>query len=424
MHRLLMEAKVGMNVIESESRRLVKERMSGPTGHRLLIGLEEEPNEPGFGTEEKLREELHCWRDPAMIRRLVGIRLKVVKSQLAKARKVLGEELRLLAATQARPKMGLAWQEVKDIKKRVWRQEHARVQRKVQHLTKKATNCASHKSCREMEALQAQRKKESRLAHSGEVERLSCANQVGEGVPGEGVCHGQGGSGEPFQDGATPTPHLDPNSLLSAKYFSRPEDLARLEEEKVKLLHLAQGYNIGWKTTEAGVEDLDRDRDIATYGSVCLSEDEKDLLRLGPDFMIVSSLDEKEMQVEASVCMTKIRWARRKKGSNNMTEAQAAEEIEPLMVEEETLAEALEVEMRDVISNDGKEIDMRRQRPTDMKNGREVKMPGPAPPVVEAENTVRLGVWQAAFNQHRMEHCRKNGEQPVSPTTTGTQDTQ
>ena len=44
----------GTNVIESEAVRLVKERLSGPTGHRLLVDMkmEIEPGQPDTGEDE------------------------------------------------------------------------------------------------------------------------------------------------------------------------------------------------------------------------------------------------------------------------------------------------------------------------------------------------------------------------------------
>ena len=61
---------------------------------------------------------------------------------------------------------------------------------------------------------------------------------------------------------------------------------------------------------------------------------ERDLLSLGPGYMVVSALSSQEMQVEASVSLTKIRWARRKEGSEGMTVAEAAAEIEAPTEEE------------------------------------------------------------------------------------------
>ena len=73
--------------------------------------------------------------------------------------------------------------------------------------------------------------------------------------------------------------------------------------------------------------------------------------------------------------------------------------------------------MRDVIGSKGDKIDMRRLRPTDMKNNRDVMMPGPAPAIVEAENNVRIKVWSDSFNSYRMRNCKVSGEQSKSNLT-------
>ena len=132
----------------------------------------------------------------------------------------------------------------------------------------------------------------------------------------------------------------DLNLLLSDKYYSRPEDLARLNAEHQKLLKIVQSYNVAWSKEKDDI-DPDEDRDVMVFGDVIVTEDEMNLLRLGPDFMVTSCLDEKEMQVEASVCMTKIRWSKRSKGTDELTEKQSSKEFEPPTLEEEKLAEAM-----------------------------------------------------------------------------------
>ena len=67
--------------------------------------------------------------------------------------------------------------------------------------------------------------------------------------------------------------------------------------------------------------------------------------------------------------------------------------------------------MRDVLGNSGKTLNMGRKRPTDMKNNRDVMMPGPAPPGVEAEHSTRLSMWQQTFMGYKSRHCGEDGSQ-------------
>ena len=79
----------------------------------------------------------------------------------------------------------------------------------------------------------------------------------------------------------------------------------------------------------------------------------------------------------------------------------------------------LEDEMRDVVDSSGKDLCMGRKRPTDMVNNREVKMPGPGPPRVEAEFSTRLSSWQRAFMSFKETDCNPDGVQKrsnLSPT--------
>ena len=93
---------------------------------------------------------------------------------------------------------------------------------------------------------------------------------------------------------------------------------------------------------------------------------------------------------------------------------EAAKEMESITEEEVTLAKALKAELRDVMGESGKTIDMGRKRPMDQKNNHKVRMPGPAPPKIEAEFSTRLSVWQKAFMSYRDKHCDEEGVQSMS----------
>ena len=68
-------------------------------------------------------------------------------------------------------------------------------------------------------------------------------------------------------------------------------------------------------------------------------------------------------------------------------EEQAKKEEAVMTEEEESVAEALELEERDMLS-----MDMGRKRPTDMVNNRHDMMPAAGTVLVEAELNTRMGM--------------------------------
>ena len=410
MYKSLMKMKIGTNAIESESMKLVQERVTGPTGHRLLR-LDRECVGGAVTEDELLGEGLHCWRDPTLVKRLTGIRMKEVTKQLKEAKVVLSNEMKFLALTGNKAVVGQAWQDTRDIRRHIWAVEHPRIQRKISHLVTRSKNCGNHKICRGLDKVWEQRQDRTRARKMEESDNILETDEMLESgsqtpppkvAPG-GDVRGPGfetispkvGVAPPSRSNGTNMEDSDPCKLLSRKYYARPEDLDRLKSEHVKIEKLAQSFNKLWKKNPD--DDVD-DSDVITFGDVTLTENEMELLRLGPGFMVMSDLDENEMKVEANVTMTKVRWSRSKKGVQDMTEEEVRAEVDPVTEEEESLAEAIESEMRDVLTTDGKEMDMGRKRPTDMRNNRDVRMPGPAPAGVEAQYTTRLGAWQAAYN--------------------------
>ncbi len=76
-----------------------------------------------------------------------------------------------------------------------------------------------------------------------------------------------------------------------------------------------------------------------------------------------------------------------------------------------SLAEALEAEKHDVLSQVARNLDMRRRRVMDMRGNRRVLMPGTGPAVVEAEHTTKMDVWDKAFTRYRSANCDEEGTQ-------------
>ena len=99
------------------------------------------------------------------MKRLTGVRLRTLGKQLKRARVKLSEVLRFLSATKSKSEVGRAWQCVRDTRKRVWRDEHPRIQRKIQHLAKRSENYAHHRVCRELDQLWEERHNRSKEAY-------------------------------------------------------------------------------------------------------------------------------------------------------------------------------------------------------------------------------------------------------------------
>ena len=191
----------------------------------------------------------------------------------------------------------------------------------------------------------------------------------------------------------------------------------RIDSEEAKLKKFVMFYNSRWKKDEHDGDD--NDTEVVVIGDIDLSQNERDVLNLGPDFMVVSPLDDKEMEIEATVTMTKLRWGRIKSGVDEMTASQEKNDHVPPTEEEESLDDALEAEIRDVMNNEGTELSMGNLRATDMKNNREVRMPPPAPPLVEAEHNTRVGTWRRSFKEYKKNECREDGSQKESNLTPG-----
>ena len=181
-----------------------------------------------------------------------------------------------------------------------------------------------------------------------------------------------------------------------------------------KTLEYNRRITVEMTTDDNMKQDNDKngsDSEVVVCDGIELSEAELDLLSLGPGFMVVSGLNMQEMKVESCATLTKIRWGRRKIGTEEMTGIQEDREVSEMNVKDLELAEALELETRDVLSENCDTIDMRNKMATDMKGNRRVMMPGPSLPIVEAEFNTRMGMWQKVFKDYMNVHCDEDGQQ-------------
>ena len=383
MYERLWKTGSGTGTVESEAMSVVWERVSGPTGHPLIVeGLSDVP----MSQEEselvmRVKSGGQCWRDIPLVRKLISVRMDVVRKQWNESKAKHSMSARVLSATIGKEEMKEIWVQVQEIRRETWKTEDSCYQKKTSHLSKKARDCSKHNTCARINQLVTDRAKTWMLGESSQPRER--------------------------ESGATSeTPRLRP------VYLGREEDLKQLQEEEEHVLALAEEYNMKLvKTKEEEIQD-----EVLLVGDVKLSDDEVALLNLGPGYMMTKTLDVVEMEVEAVVTLTKIRWGRRSKGMEDMTDKEISEfEAEnPTNEEEEDLADMIETTARDVVEEESKAVNMSKKRATDMKNNRHVHMPGPASPKIEASHNTRMGVWLSEFGKFKARNCNEAGEQKLT----------
>ena len=123
--------------------------------------------------------------------------------------------MRYLATKNNPEEMKMCWDQVIEVKRTCWREQHAANQRKVEHLIKKSTNCGKHKRCSELSNLVGSRAKSW------------FRNADGSG-------------------GSSPTPRsclpgTPPG--LNIVFKTKSEDLTQLKTEEEKLLYEVRKHN-------------------------------------------------------------------------------------------------------------------------------------------------------------------------------------
>ena len=523
MYKDLIKKGVGTVTVEAEMMRMIHEREAGPTGHRMFAREKRNNCQKERECDKEEEMDFQCWRDVKTARKLLTLRKRVVAGQLKLARRRLTDEMRFLSATLTKEETKLAWSEVEETKREVWKLLHPQHQRKVDHLQKRAENCKKHRMCKKLsDMLNLKLKKLDRDSdpdteehcdknsddnHGENEDEDDCETDVkDDGDTGdlmntdewienlvlesrrsrrvldmledetEDNCHHDSTCTQPHEEdlvtthqvvdsislpednNTTPTPMSTPTTntnqhnthntsqpqdtnpqhphnkdttstptrettrdKLFTKYRTREEDLKKLEQESEEVLQRTFEFNR--RTTEKMInsknENDENDRndntdEVVVWGDIELTDSELDLLSLGPGFMVVENLDKQEMKIESNVTLTKIRWGRRKLGTDEMTGRQEDVELEDVDEEKTTLADLLETEARDVLGPDNMSVDMRRKRATDMRGNRRVMMPGTAPACVEAEYNTRTDVWEKAFGTYMDNNCDKTGQQNVT----------
>ena len=160
MYESLFKLGVGTNNIEGEAWKIQREKMSGPMGDRHV--METRKCEMQRWTESEVREKAdcslnQCWRDERLVRRLVGLRRKIVRDQWMKSKSKLKEVMKSIGTTQDKRTLSQAWAEVQTTRREEWKRHQPKHLVKVDHLLVRAKNCQKHNMCRDLDRIWAKR---------------------------------------------------------------------------------------------------------------------------------------------------------------------------------------------------------------------------------------------------------------------------
>ena len=163
MYKRMMCLRIGTRRVESEAIKIVKERLSGPTGHHLLL-RDVNDDQQSVTQDERVSQELElerkCWRDQPLVLKLVKLRLKEVKEKQSRARKIVDECLKEATAVMDKKEVRELWKEVKEEKRLVWEESQPRHQRKVDHMRRVTSDCTRHSDCRDLDRIRSVKMKE------------------------------------------------------------------------------------------------------------------------------------------------------------------------------------------------------------------------------------------------------------------------
>ena len=159
--------------------------------------------------------------------------------------------------------------------------------------------------------------------------------------------------------------------------------------------------------------------------NIHLSDDELDVLRLGPKFCLLKSLDEEDFETDLEECIMKIKWdmmsedGKKQPGEEEIAwrialGAEVCDQIDDELEEESELVEA---GTRSIMDWEKKTLNLARRRATDVKRNSRVNFPRKARNLEQesALQTLRMELL-ALFRQYRAEKCDSKGRQEPNLT--------
>ena len=127
-----------------------------------------------------------------------------------------------------------------------------------------------------------------------------------------------------------------------------PDILARYKD--IKIFH------------ETINEESNVDINVMTIGDIELDEEELSILKLPPDFAILTNLSEENFIHEEELAMTKLRWEKRK-----VIEEDLGKDNIDVTEEEKEEIKIVEAKSRQIFDPINKSLDLRKRRVTDLK---------------------------------------------------------
>ena len=149
-----------------------------------------------------------------------------------------------------------------------------------------------------------------------------------------------------------------------------------------------------------------KDDKVTVIGNVPLSEDEKALLKMSPDFAVFSSMSDELHNVEVLASGVKHRWENLNL-EDEVTESNDPEEDARIRNE----MEMIEAQSRMVYDPINNELDLGRQRVTDCPGNNRVFLPKPMTAFKEAMVSVRASEWKKVREEYKSENTNIKGEQ-------------
>ena len=122
-----------------------------------MRGCQSQKTSEDLDTRNQECSSTQCWRDPQLVKRLLGIRRKIVNEQLRKTRMRLRDEMMSVSARNCRKVTSEAWEMIKKTRREVWNVENPKHAKKICHLVKRANNCGKHKFCKDLDSMWAKK---------------------------------------------------------------------------------------------------------------------------------------------------------------------------------------------------------------------------------------------------------------------------